>query len=299
MQFQWYPGHMTKAKRAMQEDIKLVDLVIELVDARVPLASRNPDIDELGRNKARLVVMNKADLADEQQNRRWQEWFKAKGFHVVMMDSRSNAGKGAVLKVIADACKEKTERDRRRGIMNRPVRAMVVGIPNVGKSTFINSIAGKACAKTGNKPGVTRGNQWIRLNKQVELLDTPGILWPKFEDQTVGLRLAMIGSIKDDIINSTELALEMIAFLQERYPEALSKRYGVDASEMETGVDEGCSADQRKAGTAEVLGRIAGVRSCLKQGGEYDLDRMALMLVDDFRSGRLGRLSLEWTETDG
>ena len=256
MQFQWYPGHMTKAKRAMQEDIKLVDLVIELVDARVPLASRNPDIDELGRNKARLVIMNKADLADEQQNRQWQEWFKAKGFHVVMMDSRSNTGKGAVLKVIADACKEKTERDRRRGIMNRPVRAMVVGIPNVGKSTFINSIAGKACAKTGNKPGVTRGNQWIRLNKQVELLDTPGILWPKFEDQTVGLKLAMIGSIKDDIINSTGLSLEMIEFLEEKYPEALQKRYGVDALTEEEKISEG---EGKKAHAAAVLSVIAKV----------------------------------------
>lgn len=293
MQFQWYPGHMTKAKRAMQEDIKLVDLVIELVDARVPLASRNPDIDELGRNKARLVIMNKADLADEQQNRQWQEWFKAKGFHVVMMDSRSNTGKGAVLKVIADACKEKTERDRRRGIMNRPVRAMVVGIPNVGKSTFINSIAGKACAKTGNKPGVTRGNQWIRLNKQVELLDTPGILWPKFEDQTVGLKLAMIGSIKDDIINSTELSLEMIEFLEEKYPEALQKRYGVDALPEEEKISEG---EGKKAHAAAVLSVIAKARGCLKQGGEFDLDRMALLLVDDFRSGRLGRMSLEWAE---
>lgn len=296
MQFQWYPGHMTKAKRAMQEDIKLVDLVIELVDARVPLASRNPDIDELGRNKARLVVMNKADLADEQQNRQWQEWFKAKGFHVVMMDSRSNTGKGAVLKVIADACKEKTERDRKRGIMNRPVRAMVVGIPNVGKSTFINSIAGKACAKTGNKPGVTRGNQWIRLNKQVELLDTPGILWPKFEDQTVGLKLAMIGSIKDDIINSTDLALEMIGFLAEKYPEALMKRYGVEQSTTEREICVENEGDRKKAHEAAVLSRIAKARGCLKHGGEFDLDRMALLLVDDFRSGRLGRMSLEWIE---
>ncbi len=296
MQFQWYPGHMTKAKRAMQEDIKLVDLVIELVDARVPLASRNPDIDELGRNKARLVVMNKADLADEQQNRQWQEWFKAKGFHVVMMDSRSNTGKGAVLKVIADACKEKTERDRKRGIMNRPVRAMVVGIPNVGKSTFINSIAGKACAKTGNKPGVTRGNQWIRLNKQVELLDTPGILWPKFEDQTVGLKLAMIGSIKDDIINSTDLAMDMIGFLTEKYPEALTKRYGVEVSTAEVEICIENEGDQKKAHEATVLSQIAKARGCLKQGGEFDLDRMALLLVDDFRSGRLGRMSLEWAE---
>ena len=187
MQFQWYPGHMTKAKRQMQEDIKLIDLVIELVDARIPLASRNPDIDELGKNKARLILMNKSDLSDTRRNREWSDFFREKGYFVVCLDARSKAGMKDVTNVVMEACKEKIERDRKRGIKNRPVRAMVVGIPNVGKSTFINSYAGKACAKTGNKPGVTKGKQWIRLNKNVELLDTPGILWPKFEDQRVGL----------------------------------------------------------------------------------------------------------------
>ena len=190
MNVQWYPGHMTKAKRQMQEDIKLIDLIIELVDARVPLSSRNPDIDELGKNKARLILLNKADLADERQNEAWKNFFQAKGFFVVKVDSRSGAGMKAIQAAISEACKEKTERDRKRGIKNRPIRAMVVGIPNVGKSTFINTFAGKACAKTGNRPGVTKGKQWIKLNKSVELLDTPGILWPKFEDQEVGMRLA-------------------------------------------------------------------------------------------------------------
>lgn len=285
MQFQWYPGHMTKAKRAMQEDIKLVDLVIELVDSRVPLASRNPDIDELGKNKARLVIMNKADLADEKINKQWESYFRARGFYVVMMDSRSSAGKAAVQKVIAEACKAKIERDRKRGILNRPVRAMVVGIPNVGKSTFINSIAGKACAKTGNKPGVTRGNQWIRLNKQVELLDTPGILWPKFEDQTVGLKLAMIGSIKDDIINTTDLGVEIIDFLENAYPENISKRYGTAVP-----------GEGEKLSAVEMLSMIAEAKNCRKQGNELDLDRMAMMVVEDFRSGRLGRVSVETPE---
>ena len=196
MQFQWYPGHMTKAKRMMQEDMKLVDLVIELVDARIPMSSRNPDIDELGKNKARLILMNKADLADDKKTEQWMDYFKGRGFYAVKLDSRKKNGMKSVQNVIAEACKEKTERDRKRGILNRPVRAMVVGIPNVGKSTFINTFAGKACTKTGNKPGVTRGKQWIRLNKNVELLDTPGILWPKFEDQKVGMRLAWIGSIR-------------------------------------------------------------------------------------------------------
>ena len=180
MQFQWYPGHMTKAKRQMQEDIKLIDLVIELVDARIPLGSRNPDIDELGKNKARLILMNKADLADDAVSREWAAFFKEKGCHVVMLDARSKAAMKQVTAVVLEACREKIERDRKRGIKNRPVRAMVVGIPNVGKSTFINSYAGRACAKTGNKPGVTKGKQWIRLNKNVELLDTQ-MSRPKFE----------------------------------------------------------------------------------------------------------------------
>ena len=218
MHFQWYPGHMTKAKRQMQEDIKLIDLVIELVDARIPLSSRNPDIDELGKNKARLILLNKADLASEAQNQEWSAWFKEKGFYVVQIDARRKNGMKTIQNVILEACQEKIERDRRRGIKNRPVRAMVVGIPNVGKSTFINTFAGKACAKTGNKPGVTKGKQWIRLNKNVELLDTPGILWPKFDDQMVGLRLALIGSIKDEILNIDELSLELIELLQQHYP---------------------------------------------------------------------------------
>ena len=224
MNYQWYPGHMTKARRMMQEDIKLIDLVIELVDARVPLSSRNPDMDELGKNKSRLILLNKADLADKSANKKWTDFFQQKGYYVQEVDSRSGAGMKAISAIIQEACKEKIERDRKRGIKNRPVRAMVVGIPNVGKSTFINTYAGKACAKTGNKPGVTKGKQWIRLNKNVELLDTPGILWPKFEDQAVGMRLAMIGSINDEILNIDELALELIQYLRNAYPGTLEKR---------------------------------------------------------------------------
>ena len=227
MNFQWYPGHMTKAKRQMQEDIKLIDLVIELVDARIPLSSRNPDIDELGKNKYRLILMNKADLADKERTREWSAFFKEKGFFVVSLDARSKSGMKSITDIVMEACKEKIERDRKRGIKNRPVRAMVVGIPNVGKSTFINSYAGKACAKTVNKPGVTKGKQWIRLNKSVELLDTPGILWPKFEDQTVGLHLAMIGSMNDEIIHLDELAFELIQFIASSYEGLLEKRYEI------------------------------------------------------------------------
>lgn len=278
MHFQWYPGHMTKAKRQMQEDIKLIDLVIELVDARIPLSSRNPDIDDLGRQKARLILMNKADLADEEQNKAWASYFREKGFFVVKMDARTRAGMKTISDVIMDACKEKIERDRKRGIKNRPVRAMVVGIPNVGKSTFINTYAGKACAKTGNKPGVTKGKQWIRLNKNVELLDTPGILWPKFEDQKVGLFLALIGSIKDEILNIDELSIELITILRENYPGLLAQRYEVSEEQA----------------PAEILAGIARNRNCVKKGGELDYSKAASLVIDEFRNGRLGKITLEF-----
>ena len=225
MNVQWYPGHMTKAVRQMQEDLSLIDLIIELVDARVPVSGRNPDIDELGKNKARLIILNKADLADDRQNEAWTSAFQAKGAYVVQADSRRRADMKAVRAVLQEACREKRERDQKRGIRNRPVRAMVAGIPNVGKSTFINTFAGKACTKTGNKPGVTKGRQWIRLNKDVELLDTPGILWPKFEDQQVGIHLAFIGSVKDEVVNLEELALLLIAELQSRYPDRTVIRF--------------------------------------------------------------------------
>lgn len=280
MNIQWYPGHMTKARRMMQENIKLVDLVIELVDARVPLSSRNPDIDDLGRNKARLLLLNKSDLADEAANEAWSAYFRAKGFQVVKLNSRSGAGFKSVNAAVQEACKEKIERDRRRGILNRPVRAMVAGIPNVGKSTFINSFAGKACTKTGNKPGVTKGAQWVRLNKQVELLDTPGILWPKFEDQEVGIKLAMIGSIKEEVLNTEELSLELLKLLKARYSGTIGERYGADET----------------LGEVELLGEIAKRRGCLQKGGELDLTKAAAILLEDFRSGKLGRITLELPE---
>lgn len=277
MQFQWYPGHMTKAKRQMQEDMKLIDLVIELVDARVPSASRNPDIDELGKNKFRLIIMNKPDLSDEAKNQEWSRYFKEKGYFVVCLDSRSKNGMKAVQNTIMEVCSEKIERDRKRGIKNRPVRAMVVGIPNVGKSTFINSFAGKACAKTGNKPGVTKGKQWIRLNKNVELLDTPGILWPKFEDQTVGLKLALIGAIKDEILNIDELSLELIRVLREQYPGILKERYELDENTTEV----------------EILKQIAEKRKCISRGEELDYSKAAALVIEEFRSGKLGKITLE------
>lgn len=279
MNIQWYPGHMTKAKRAMKEDIKLIDLVIELVDARVPLGSRNPDIDELAKGKGRIILLNKSDLADERYNEKWSAWFQAKGFHVIKVNARSGMGLKQIQPLVQEACREKIERDRRRGILNRPVRTMVVGIPNVGKSTFINSFAGKACTKTGNKPGVTKGNQWIRLNKTLELLDTPGILWPRFEDQEVGLKLAFIGSINDEIIDKEELAAELLKFLMRHYKNNLKERYGIDAEDP-----------------YEALRQVAEARSCLLKGNELDTKKAANILLDDFRSGKLGRITLEFPE---
>ena len=270
----------------MEQDIKLVDLVIELLDARTPLASRNPDIDKLGANKLRLILLNKSDVADPAVNRRWESWFESKGYTVVLLDSRSGAGKKQVQAAVSQVCQAKIERDRRRGILNRPVRAMVVGIPNVGKSTFINTFAGKAVAKTGNKPGVTRGNQWIRLNKEVELLDTPGILWPKFEDPEVGVHLAMIGSVNDEILDIRELACELLKLLRTLYPEKLQERYSFSEEEL---------AQEMKTGF-ELLEKIAKIRGCLLKGQELDTEKAARLVMDDFRSGRLGQISIERPE---
>ena len=282
MHFQWYPGHMTKAKRAMQEDIKLIDVILELVDARIPFSSKNPDIEQMAPHKSRVILLNKVDLADQTETEKWKQHFEDKGFHTAMVNSKTKQGIKGIQDVIMKACKEKIERDRKRGILNRPIRAMIAGIPNVGKSTFINSFAGKACTKTGNKPGVTKGKQWIRLNKNVELLDTPGILWPKFEDQEVGQRLAFIGSIKDDLLNITELSMELLRFLQKHYNGMVSSYYQVE----------------NEADIVALLLLIAKKRGCIKAGNELDYDKTAKLVLDDFRNGRIGRITLEFTNRE-
>ncbi len=278
MNYQWYPGHMTKARRQMQEDIKLIDLIIEIVDARVPLSSRNPDIDVLGQNKSRLILMNKSDLSDPICNNEWIEYFKDKGITALLVNCKSGNGVKGIRAAIMEVCKEKIERDRKRGIKNRPIRAMVVGIPNVGKSTFINSFAGKASAKTGNKPGVTKGKQWIKIDKSIELLDTPGILWPKFEDNTIGMRLAFIGSINDEILIPEELATDFIVYMKDLYPDAVKEGYGLP---QDTPYDYHC------------LEAIASARNLLMPGAKPDIVKAAKVLMDDYRAGRLGKISLE------
>ncbi len=277
MHFQWYPGHMTKAKRMMQENIKLIDVIIELVDARTPVSSKNPDIEQMAQNKIRVILLNKYDLADESETKKWKKYYEDKGYFTALVNSKSGKGVRAVNSVVMEACREKIERDRKRGIINRPVRAMIAGIPNVGKSTFINSFAGKACAKTGDKPGVTKGKQWIKLGKNIELLDTPGILWPKFEDQSVGLRLALIGSIKDEILQIEELAGELIKYLREEYPAFLEDYLGFEAEGMEY----------------EILEKYALRRGCLQKGSIADTERAAALMMDDFRGGKIGRITLE------
>lgn len=277
MDYQWFPGHMTKAMRQMKEDIKLIDLIIELLDARIPLSSRNPEIDNLGQNKARLVLLNKADLADEKQNSKWIEYFKKKGIVALKINSKNKQGIKEINNAVNIACKEKIERNLKRGIKNRPIRAMVVGIPNVGKSTFINAYAGKNCAKTGNKPGVTKGKQWIRLNKNLELLDTPGVLWPKFDDQKIGMHLAFIGSMNDNILDVSELAFQLIKLLENLYPKAIKDRYSIEGDDN----------------ILQIMYQIAEVRGCKLKGNQPDLDKTSKIVLDDFRSGKLGRITLD------
>lgn len=268
---------MTKAKRMMQEDMKLIDMVIELVDARIPYSSRNPDIDSLAGNKSRVLLLNKADLADDKKNKLWAQYYREKGCFVLEINSKTRSGMKQLSLLVREACQEKIERDRRRGIKNRPIRAMVAGIPNVGKSTFINTFVGQSCTKTGNRPGVTKGKQWIRVNKELELLDTPGILWPKFEDPIVGQHLAFIGSINDEILQTEELALSLISLLQKIYPQALQDRYQL-AGEQEAPV---------------VLEELCKRRGCYKKGMEPDYYKAAGLLLDEFRNGQLGKMTLE------
>lgn len=276
--FHWYPGHMAKAKRAIAEDLKLIDVIIEMADARAPLSSRNPDIDAMANGKTQILVMSKSDLSEGSKNTAWMEYFNGTGHMAACVDLKTGEGMNRVRSLLSDAASKKHERDRKRGIrMQRPVRALVCGIPNVGKSTLINSLAKKNVAKTGNKPGVTKGKQWITVSNGIELLDSPGLLWPKIEDERAALNLALLGSMNDEAIDLERLTSELVGLLKSGYPQILSEMYGV------SGEDD----------TEAVLSKTAQSMNMLQKGGTPDRERARQFLIDSFRSGKLGRITLE------
>ena len=289
MNIQWYPGHMTKTRRQMAEDIKFVDLVAELVDARIPISSRNPDIDELVAGKPRLVILNRADQADPAMNERWKAWFKAQGCAVLETDAKTGRGVNQFSSIIRETLKDKLEAWKEKGQVGRPIRAMVVGVPNVGKSTFINQVAKRKSAKAGDRPGVTRGKQWVAVDSGLDLLDTPGILWPKFEDETTGLHLAFTGAVKAEIMDLETLSCHLMEKLADSYPKMLTERYKITVPER-TGEEVGLEYGY------DLLERAARKRGFLISGGDCDTERMARILLDEFRGGKLGRFTLEKPE---
>ena len=282
MNIQWYPGHMTKTRRQMEADLKHVDIVVELVDARIPISSRNPDIDAICGDKPRSIMLNRADQADPQRTKAWVNYFTQRGIQAAAVDSRSGTGVNGMVALARNALKDQIARWKEKGQVGRPVRAMVVGVPNVGKSTFINKLARRKSAKAGDRPGITRGKQWVSVDKGLELLDTPGILWPKFEDKTTGLHLAFTGAVKDEVTDMEGLACALLELLRDRYPQTVAERYKL------TGLDE-------QQGW-ELLEQGARKRGMLISGGEADTERMAKVLLDEFRGGRLGRFTLEVPE---
>ena len=283
MNIQWYPGHMTKTRRQMEADLKHVDIVVEIVDARIPISSRNPDIDAICGNKPRIVMLNRADQADPQLTRTWADYFnKTLGIPAAAADSRAGTGVGQMAALARSALKEQIARWKEKGQVGRPIRAMVVGVPNVGKSTFINKAAKRKSAKTGDRPGVTRGKQWVSVDSGLELLDTPGILWPKFEDETTGLHLAFTGAVKDEVTDLEGLACALLELLRDRYPQAVKERYKVAELEGRQGW--------------ELLEDCAKNRGMRISGGEVDTERMAKLLLDEFRGSKLGRFTLEAPE---
>ena len=282
MNIQWYPGHMPKTRRMMEENLKLVDAVCEILDARIPISSRNPDIDAICGTKPRLVILNRIDMADPAMVKKWAEYFKSRGMAVLLTDCKNRKGINGFVPAVRQLLSEKLRRYAEKGQVGRPLKLMVVGIPNVGKSTFINQIAGRKGAKAENRPGVTRGKQWITVDQGLLLLDTPGILWPKFEDPEVGMRLAYTGAVKEDVIDTETLACHFIALLAKYYPQTLSERYKLEAPEDADGY--------------ELLQLAGKKRGYLVSGGEVNTERMAKALMDDYRSGKLGKLTLESPE---
>ncbi len=278
MNINWYPGHMKKTKESIQNNLKMVDVVFELIDARIPFSSQNPVIESIVGDKPRVIILNKSDLADSRSNKIWQEYFNEKDIPSVLVDSITGRGIDNLLNMSLDVTKEKREGFEKRGVISRPTRAMIIGIPNVGKSTLINTLSGRKGTKTGNRPGITKTNQWIKTRGILELLDTPGILWPKFEDQSVGLNLAFTGAIKDEILDTETLALRLLERLILNFPNLIEKRYAI-----EIGNDNGLN----------VMGKIAKKRGCIIRGGEVDYTKVSGIILDEFRKGVIGNITLE------
>ena len=283
MTIQWFPGHMAKARREVGEKLKLIDIIYELVDARLPLSSRNPMIDEIIQHKPRIILLNKADMADPKKTAQWVAYFKKQGMTALAINSQAGSGLSQITSVSKELLKDKLDRLKAKGVKPRAIRAMIVGIPNVGKSTFINRLAKKNIAKTGNTPGVTKAQQWIKVGKELELLDTPGILWPKFEDQEVGKKLAVTGAIKDTLLNQQELAIYVLHFLESEYPEVLKERYNIS----------GISED-----IVQVFDEIGLNRGVLASRGMVDYDKTAELIIRELRNERLGRITFEVPPAD-
>lgn len=279
---QWFPGHMAKTRRLIKESLPFVDLVTEIVDARIPFSSSNPELDEMIGNKPRIVLLNKCDVADEKATATWVEYYKKRGMYAIPVDCRSGKGLNAYLPLVREVLKDKIQRNTEKGMAGKPLRVMVVGIPNTGKSSFINKMAGRNRAKVADKPGVTRSNSWFAVGSGIELLDTPGVLWPKFEDKAVGDKLAFIGSVKDEILDTETLALRLINVLKNGYSDRISERFKITGFE-----------DKEDYEILEMIGKKRGM---LISGGEIDYERASVMLLDEYRAGKLGRLTLDFPE---
>lgn len=286
----WYPGHMAKTKRQIEADIKLVDIVVEILDARIPISSQNPDIANITERKKKIIVLNKCDLADDEQNKAWLQFFKGKGIPCVLVDSNSGKGINDCIKQIEKTMETHLENQAQKGRIGRKIRAMVIGIPNVGKSSFINRISKRTTAEVGNKPGITKQKQWIRINEKIELLDTPGVLWPKFESEEVALNLAFTGTIKEDILQRTEIAYELVKLLLNNYRAELCSRYKISEEFIETSLKK---EQPENVNIYEIMLEIGKKRGCIISGGNVDEEKTSKIILDEFKNGKIGKITLE------
>ena len=286
----WYPGHMAKTKRQIIEDLKLIDIVVEILDARIPISSRNPDIEQYINSKKRLIILNKFDLADMDENQKWVKLYKSQGIEAVLVNSNSGEGMNNAIKKIEEINKDNKEKFENKGRIGKAIRVMVLGIPNVGKSSFINRVTKKNSATVGNKPGVTKQKQWIRINNNIELLDTPGVLWPKFENEDIALNLAYTGTIKDDILPIIEIGYNLLKLLIKEYPEKIIERYKLEKEEIENVLNSDIEENEK---ILEIMHMIGRKRGALISGGNIDEEKVAKIILEEFRSGKIGRITLE------